>query len=237
MCRRGSRVSKSRISPPSCPSQGLWPKRNRCFSRCRRAGAFRKRWNVLYLTRQPYAPYIETEFAQMDIPCYIDRTRKITLNPMIEYIKSALELYRKDFSYESVFHYLRSGLADLTWEEADRLENYCLETGVKGYSAYSRLFTRKTREMKRLEEEGNLRELPQGDVLLPQQGVDLVQKLHHQAVDLGVFPVQRFYLYLNMTKPSRHLYLSWSKVNSAGKSIRPTGGNVDRRRPHRSPGG
>ncbi len=98
-----------------------------------------------------YAPYVETEFAQMDIPCYIDRTRKITLNPMIEYIKSALELYEKDFSYESVFHYLRSGLADLTWEEVDRLENYCLETGIKGYHAYSRLFTRKTREMKREE--------------------------------------------------------------------------------------
>ena len=33
--------------------------------------------------------------------------------------------------------------------------------------------------------------------------------------------IQRFYLYLNMTKPSHRLYLSYSKVNSAGKSIRP----------------
>ena len=33
--------------------------------------------------------------------------------------------------------------------------------------------------------------------------------------------IQRFYLYLNMTKPSEKLYLSWSKVNGAGKSIRP----------------
>ena len=33
--------------------------------------------------------------------------------------------------------------------------------------------------------------------------------------------IQRFYLYLNMTKPSERLYLSWAKVNSAGKSIRP----------------
>lgn len=95
-----------------------------------------------------YAPYVETEFAQMDIPCYIDRTRGITLNPMIEYIKSALELYEKDFSYEAVFHYLRSGLADFDWEEVDRLENYCLQTGIKGYRSYSRLFTRKTAEMK-----------------------------------------------------------------------------------------
>ena len=66
-----------------------------------------------------YAPYVETEFAQMDIPCFIDRTRGILLNPMVEYIKSALELYLKDFSYDAVFHYLRSGLADMEPEETD----------------------------------------------------------------------------------------------------------------------
>ena len=33
--------------------------------------------------------------------------------------------------------------------------------------------------------------------------------------------IQRLYLYMNMTKPSRQLYLSYSKVNNEGKSIRP----------------
>ena len=33
--------------------------------------------------------------------------------------------------------------------------------------------------------------------------------------------IQRLYLYLNMTKPSKRLYLSYAKVNSGGKSIRP----------------
>jgi ATP-dependent helicase/nuclease subunit B len=94
-----------------------------------------------------YAPYVETEFMQMDIPCYIDRTRGIILNPMIEYIKSALELYVHDFSYESVFHYLRSGLSDISMEDVDRLENYCIQTGVRGYRSWSRLFTKKTPEM------------------------------------------------------------------------------------------
>lgn len=99
-----------------------------------------------------YAPYVETEFAQMDIPCFIDRTRGILLNPMIEYIKSAIALYEKDFSYEAVFHYLRSGLADMEPEETDLLENYVLQTGIRGYRAYSRLFVRKTPEM---QEDGN----------------------------------------------------------------------------------
>ena len=99
-----------------------------------------------------YAPYVETEFAQMDIPCFIDRTRGIVLNPMIEYIKSALELYIKDFSYQAVFHYLRSGLADMEPEEIDRLENYILQTGIRGYRSYSRLFTHKIAGMEGDEE-------------------------------------------------------------------------------------
>ncbi|MGN0401668.1 MAG: PD-(D/E)XK nuclease family protein [Acetatifactor sp.] len=89
-----------------------------------------------------YAPYVETEFLQMEIPCYIDRTRGIVLNPMIEFIKSALELYLRDFSYEAVFHYLRSGLADMTPEEVDLLDNYCLQTGIRHKKAYSNRFTR-----------------------------------------------------------------------------------------------
>ena len=94
-----------------------------------------------------YAPYVESEFTQMEIPCYIDRTRGIILNPMIEYIKSALALFEKDFSYEAVFHYLRSGLADLDAEEVDKLENYCVQTGLRGYRSYSRIFTHKTAQM------------------------------------------------------------------------------------------
>ena len=34
--------------------------------------------------------------------------------------------------------------------------------------------------------------------------------------------IQRLYLYLNMTKPSERLYLSYAKVNSDGKGIRPS---------------
>ena len=101
---------------------------------------------------ESYAPYVETEFEQMEIPCFIDRTRGIALNPMTEYIKSALELFEKNFSYEAVFHYLRSGMSDLEWSEIDDLENYVICTGVRGYRSYSRLFTHKTAEMEGDEE-------------------------------------------------------------------------------------
>lgn len=94
-----------------------------------------------------YASYVEAEFGQLEIPCFLDRTRGIVLNPMIEYIKSALQLYIRDFSYDTVFHFLRSGMADISREEIDELENYVIRTGARGYRTYSRLFTRKTEEM------------------------------------------------------------------------------------------
>lgn len=95
-----------------------------------------------------YAEQIRTQFMQLSIPCFIDRTRGIVLNPLTEYIKSALEIIIRDFSYESVFQFLRSGLADFTPEEVDILENYCIQTGIRGKRNWTRQFTHKTEKMK-----------------------------------------------------------------------------------------
>lgn len=94
-----------------------------------------------------YAPFVETEFADMGIPVFLDQTRGIVLNPMIEFIKSALQLYIKDFSYEAVFHYMRCGLVDFTHEEIDYLEEYVLQTGIRGKRKWALEFTRKTKDM------------------------------------------------------------------------------------------
>lgn len=120
-----------------------------------------------------YAPYVETEFTRLQIPCFIDRTRGIVLNPMIEYIKSALALFIKDFSYEAVFHYLRSGMADMERDDIDELENYVIQTGLRGYRSYSRLFTHKTAQMKDeepLQKLNNLREQMMGQVEMLRPG-------------------------------------------------------------------
>ncbi len=96
---------------------------------------------------ESYAAFVEGEFSDMGIPCYIDRTRGIVLNPMTQFMKSALDLFIKDFTYEAVFHYLRSGLTDFTMDEVDRLENYILQTGIRGYHKWQQRFTAKTMEM------------------------------------------------------------------------------------------
>ena len=124
-----------------------------------------------------YAPYVETEFGQLEIPCFLDRTRGIVLNPMIEYIKSALQLYLKDFSYDTVFHFLRSGMVDIPREEIDELENYAIRTGARGYRTYSRLFTRRTEEMQGGEADEAEEALERLN-RIRQQFIDTVEILH-----------------------------------------------------------
>lgn len=94
-----------------------------------------------------YAEHIEEQFALFDIPCFLDQTRGILLNPFIEFMRSAISIFTGDFSYEAVFHYLRSGLADFTSDEVDRFENYALQFGIHGKWRYTRAFTKRTRQM------------------------------------------------------------------------------------------
>lgn len=94
-----------------------------------------------------YASMMEQEFAAFDIPVYMDQTRGIVLNPFIEYIKSALRVRVQNYSYEAVFHYLRSGLADFLPEEVDRLEVYAKSLGVRGRKKWETMFVYRTEDM------------------------------------------------------------------------------------------
>lgn len=136
-----------RLFEASSPKEEVHQTGLQILSLIRESGMEYREIAVITGDLEGYAAFVETEFADMGIPCYIDRTRGIRLNPMVEYIKSALELYIKDFSYETVFHYLRSGLSDLTGAETDLLENYVLETGLRGRKKWQQEFTHKTSQM------------------------------------------------------------------------------------------
>lgn len=88
-----------------------------------------------------YAPYIETRFEQSNIPYFMDQTRGIVLNPVIEYIKSALGIVLYDFKSEHVMHYLRSGMSSFSIEEADEFENFILAKNINGRKKYEKIFT------------------------------------------------------------------------------------------------
>lgn len=87
-----------------------------------------------------YADDLYEEFSLFDIPCYIDTTKGIALNPFIELIRGAFAILIHDFSYQSVFHFLRSGLTDLPANQVDDLENYVIQYGIRGKKAWSEQF-------------------------------------------------------------------------------------------------
>ena len=93
-----------------------------------------------------YRYHLQEAFAQMDIPYFVDASSKILHNPAMELLQGLLELLERDFSYASVMRYLRSGFSRLTVEEADLLEIYLIETGIRGRKAFSRPFTRKAKD-------------------------------------------------------------------------------------------
>lgn len=154
-----------------------------------------------------YASYVETEFGQLEIPCFLDRTRAIVLNPMIEYIKSALQLYIKDFSYDTVFHFLRSGMADISREEIDELENYVIRTGARGYRTYSRLFTRRTEELQGNAEGSEQAEEKTMERLnrIRQQFMDAVEILHMGSQEKAGDYVSHLYDFLEQNQVQQKL--------------------------------
>ena len=95
---------------------------------------------------ESYADYFERRFKELNIPCFIDKTRGIVLNPFTEFLKSALRIVSGNYSYDAVFHFLRSGFTDFSREEVDRFDNYVRSLNIRGKSAYHKDFTKVQRD-------------------------------------------------------------------------------------------
>ncbi len=77
-----------------------------------------------------------------NIPHFIDNKKSIIRNPFVDSIRALLEMIDTNYKYESVFRYLRCGLANVTMEQIDAFENYCLALGIKGKKKFSNKFTK-----------------------------------------------------------------------------------------------
>ena len=91
-----------------------------------------------------YADDIEHVFAKYKIPVFMDYKRSILLNSFVEYIRSLLAMIEKNFTYESVFRFLRTGFCGFTSDELDVLENYVRGLGIRGYKKWQEKWIRKT---------------------------------------------------------------------------------------------
>ena len=97
---------------------------------------------------EEYGTIARQVFEASGIPCFIDEKHSILMNPFVEYIRAVLEMTARNFTYESVFRYLRCGMSDITREEADWLENYVIALGIRGFASWRERWVRIYRGMK-----------------------------------------------------------------------------------------
>lgn len=78
-----------------------------------------------------YSSLARAIFDKYDIPIFIDENRDLNQNIIIQYILSVLEIFTKNWSYESVFNYIKTGFSNIEKDEIFKLEKYCLKWGIK----------------------------------------------------------------------------------------------------------
>ena len=98
-----------------------------------------------------YGNQIEKIFGEYQIPIFMDHKRSILLNSFVEYVRSLLAMVEQNFSYESVFRYLRTGLTGFSDEEIDIVENYVIALGIRGYKKWQEKWIRRARGMEETE--------------------------------------------------------------------------------------
>ena len=79
-----------------------------------------------------YSYIIERVFDDYNIDYFLDEKISIMENPIIILILSILDMKDKNYSYDSVFRYLKSGLTGVSDEDIFLLENYVIANGIKG---------------------------------------------------------------------------------------------------------
>lgn len=94
-----------------------------------------------------YEGYVREIFEEYEIPCFVDQTVQILLNPCLEFIRGAFAIVDSNFSYASVLRFLRTGFAGVGEQETDVLENYVLALGIRGKNRWEQPWERGTRRM------------------------------------------------------------------------------------------
>lgn len=78
-----------------------------------------------------YSSLIKAIFTKYEIPVFIDEKKDLNQNILIRYILSILEIIIKNYSYESVFNYLKINFSEFDEDDIFKLEKYCIKYGIK----------------------------------------------------------------------------------------------------------
>jgi ATP-dependent helicase/nuclease subunit B len=99
--------------------------------------------NIAILARNldTYKDNINMVFKLYNIPYFLDDKKELDSEPLIHLILSLLDICSNNFSYDSIFNYLKSGLTNIhDSNDIDIIENYVLKYGIRG-NTWTKLWT------------------------------------------------------------------------------------------------
>ena len=106
-----------------------------------------------------YSNLCKAIFNEYNIPVYIDEKRDLSQNILVKYLISILEVFSKNWTYDSVINYIKSGFTNISQEDIYLLENYALEWNVRGSLWYKQDWNFRDADEKGEEQIAHLNEL------------------------------------------------------------------------------
>ncbi|WP_018922366.1 helicase-exonuclease AddAB subunit AddB [Salsuginibacillus kocurii] len=95
-----------------------------------------------------YSDLLETVLSDYEIPFFMDEKRSVLNHPLVELLRSVLEIIDGNWRYEAVFRALKTELlyplgypVDEMRERVDELENYVISYGIKGKQRFEQSAT------------------------------------------------------------------------------------------------
>ena len=96
-----------------------------------------------------YGDLLMRYFDEAGIPGFEDCKRGILGNPLVELLRSLLELSEGDFSYEKIFRWIKCPLSGISDWDCDCIENYVLAYGIRGRSMWKKTWTRLPQKLRK----------------------------------------------------------------------------------------
>lgn len=95
---------------------------------------------VITKNMENYSSLVKAIFRKYKIPVFIDEEKDLSQNILVKYILSIIDIFSNNWSYESMFNYIKTGFLEIDKNDIFKLENYCIKYGIKGKKWYEEDF-------------------------------------------------------------------------------------------------
>ena len=94
--------------------------------------------DILIIARDidSYEGIIDSELENNGIPFFMSRRTDITSKPIFKLILAALAIHNRNWNFNDVISYIKTGLAGVDYDECDLLENYASSWNINGKRWY-----------------------------------------------------------------------------------------------------